>query len=159
MAVKAARMHPLEGIERENIKITGINVTPISYEDPKGNLWRSGKLRVWAKVQPAKSVGGDFYRYAGTADGLKMAVGDVSDKGVPAALFMARSMSLLPMDVSMDSAPDLGMADLNDALCEGNSACMFVTAVLAQVDTATNTLSFVSGGHPAPVHTQTHPTQ
>lgn len=41
------RSHPLEGIERENIKITDVRVTPISYEDPKGNLWRSGNYIVW----------------------------------------------------------------------------------------------------------------
>ena len=41
------RTYPLEGIERENIKITDIKVTPISYEDPKGDLWRSGKISVW----------------------------------------------------------------------------------------------------------------
>ena len=41
------RTYPLEGIERENIKITDIKVTPISYKDPKGDLWRSGKISVW----------------------------------------------------------------------------------------------------------------
>ena len=41
------RTYPLEGIERENIKITDIKVTPISYEDPTGDFWRSGKISVW----------------------------------------------------------------------------------------------------------------
>ena len=43
----ARRTYPLEGIERENIKITDIKVTPLSYVDPKRNLWRSGKICVW----------------------------------------------------------------------------------------------------------------
>ena len=44
---KKTRNHPLDGIERENIKITDIKVTPLSYEDPKGNLWRGNKYIVW----------------------------------------------------------------------------------------------------------------
>ena len=44
---KKTRNHPLDGIERENIKITDVRVTPISYEDPKGNLWRGNKYIVW----------------------------------------------------------------------------------------------------------------
>ena len=45
--VKKTRNHPLDGIERENIKITDIKVTPLSYVDPKGDIWRSGRSVVW----------------------------------------------------------------------------------------------------------------
>ena len=44
---EAGRNHPLSGIKRENIKITDVTVTPFSYEDPKGNLWRHNKYMVW----------------------------------------------------------------------------------------------------------------
>ena len=120
---------------------------------PQGGEAREslGAFSLWAKVRPAKSVGGDFYRYSATAAGVDLAIGDVSDKGVPAALFMARSMSLLPDTEKAAAAPDLGMAEMNNALEDGNSACMFVTAILAQLNSEPAELAFSSAGHPAPI--------
>ncbi|MEM1111943.1 MAG: SpoIIE family protein phosphatase [Pseudomonadota bacterium] len=111
----------------------------------------AANLSIWARVEPAKSVGGDFYRYSLTAKGLELAVGDVSDKGVPAALFMARTVSLLPASGESAAQAELGMAAVNNALEEGNSSCMFVTALLASLDSARAELVFTSAGHPAPV--------
>ena len=103
-----------------------------------------------AKVRPAKSVGGDLYHIRRFGDSLLLAVGDVSDKGVPAALFMARAMSQLQsLDQKLD--PARAMAQLNDALAAGNENCMFVTLFLGCLDLRSGELLFASAGHPAPL--------
>lgn len=106
---------------------------------------------LWATVRPAKTVGGDLYTYYCDDSGqLFFALGDVSDKGVPAALFMAKTMSHIQQFSSAFSKPDRGIALLNDALESGNSNCMFVTLFFGVVDFNTNILRFASAGHPAP---------
>ena len=104
---------------------------------------------LWAQVRPAKSVGGDLYYFHRQDGRLWLAVGDVSDKGVPAALFMARAISLIQQQG--DTPPDQAMAVLNDALESGNDSCMFVTLFLAVLDLDSGVLEFASGGHTPPV--------
>lgn len=106
---------------------------------------------LWAKVRPAKNVGGDLYTYYCDSSGrLFFALGDVSDKGVPAALFMAKTISHIQQFSSEFSEPGCGMALLNNALELGNSHCMFVTMVFGVVDFNTCTLQFASAGHTPP---------
>ena len=113
----------------------------------------SGRFRdceLWARVRPARTVGGDLYFYLEKGQKLCIAVGDVSDKGVPAALFMAKAISLLPQLAGPDSDPARAMALLNDALEEGNDNCMFVTLFLGILDLASRELRFASAGHTPP---------
>ncbi len=106
---------------------------------------------LWAKVRPAKSVGGDLYNFYLRSEGkLYMAVGDVSDKGVSAALFMAKTMSHMQQFEEALQSPCDGMALLNNALEHGNDNCMFVTLFFGVLDLSTLTLSFASAGHTAP---------
>lgn len=105
---------------------------------------------LWARVRPAKSVGGDLYSYYRSGRQLFIAVGDVSDKGVPAALFMAKAISLIHQLVAVDSDPAAAMADLNNALEAGNDNCMFVTLFLGVLDLDTLQLRFASAGHTPP---------
>jgi sigma-B regulation protein RsbU (phosphoserine phosphatase) len=110
-----------------------------------------GAYSLWAALRPAKSVGGDLYTFhLKDPDCLFIAVGDVSDKGVPAALFMARAMTLLQQYVQTDLAPGEIMARLNDELVEGNDNCMFLTLFLGWVHLDTLMLEFASGGHTPP---------
>ncbi len=108
-------------------------------------------FKLWATLRPAKSVGGDLYTYQ-LQEGKRLffAVGDVSDKGVPAALFMARAMTLLQQYVytSLDAGEIL--TRLNDELVEGNDNCMFVTLFVGWLALDNMTLNFASGGHTAP---------
>ena len=104
---------------------------------------------LWAQVRPAKSVGGDLYYFQQSGSRLWLAVGDVSDKGVPAALFMARAISLIQQQG--DTPPDEAMAILNNALESGNDNCMFVTLFLGVLDLTSGQLNFASGGHTPPV--------
>jgi sigma-B regulation protein RsbU (phosphoserine phosphatase) len=105
---------------------------------------------LWAKVRPAKTVGGDLYTYAQTGDMLYICVGDVSDKGVPAALFMAKAISLIQQLQSGLAEPTQGMALLNNALEVGNDNCMFVTLFFGVLDLRNYSLRFASAGHTAP---------
>jgi sigma-B regulation protein RsbU (phosphoserine phosphatase) len=110
-----------------------------------------GRCRLWAQVRPARAVGGDLYSYQLSQDLLCLALGDVSDKGVPAALFMARALSFIQQYADVFLEPPQGMARLNNALEEGNENCMFLTLFFAVLDLRNLQLRFCSAGHPEPV--------
>jgi len=111
---------------------------------------QSADYELWARVRPAKSVGGDLYSYYRSDRQLFIAVGDVSDKGVPAALFMARAISLIQQLAGAESGPGEAMGQLNNALEAGNDNCMFVTLFLGVLDLDTLQLRFASAGHTPP---------
>jgi sigma-B regulation protein RsbU (phosphoserine phosphatase) len=106
---------------------------------------------LWARVRPARSVGGDLFTWFRSGNRLLLAVGDVSDKGVPAALFMARVISLIPQIAEPGVAPGKVMALLNSALERGNDNCMFVTLFLGVLDLHSRELRFASAGHSPPL--------
>ncbi len=106
---------------------------------------------LWAALRPAKSVGGDLYAVHAEREGrLFIAVGDVSDKGVPAAIFMARAMTLLQQYAQGGASASEIMATLNNDLVEGNENCMFVTLFIGWLTLDNGVLEFASGGHTAP---------
>ena len=105
---------------------------------------------LWAALRPAKSVGGDLYAVHQDGDRLFIAVGDVSDKGVPAAIFMARAMTLLQQYARSGLAAEAILARLNNDLVEGNDNCMFLTLFAGWLDLPTGRLRFASGGHTPP---------
>ena len=105
-----------------------------------------------ALLEPAKSVGGDFYHYQMLDDKrLFFAIGDVSDKGVAAALFMAKTQTMLrQLCVITPVLSDL-LALINQQLCQDNDSCMFVTVLCGVLDTDTGELSLASAGHSPPL--------
>ena len=117
-------------------------------------------VEVHAVMHPAREVGGDLYDCFETLPGiLCLVVGDVSDKGVPAALFMARTRSLLRASAlqtlattGRPPAPSELMTVVNDELCKNNPACMIVTLFLGFLCTRTGTMTFANAGHPPPFH-------
>ncbi len=99
----------------------------------------------------AREVGGDFYDFFLLPDGrLALLIADVSGKGIPAALFMAVSRTLLKDACRRDGDPARILDEVNRALCQENEACMFVTVFLAFYDIGTGRLDFANGGHPEP---------
>ena len=107
--------------------------------------------RLFARVIPARAVGGDLYEVIQFSDGrFFVAIGDVSDKGIPAALLMARVMTLLK--ILVPSARDLPtLANrLNDQLALANDDCMFTTLFGAIIDPRTGDVRCVSAGHNPP---------
>ena len=107
---------------------------------------------LFASMDAAKEVGGDFYDFFLVAeDRLAVVVADVSDKGVPAALFMMRAKAAIK-DLVMSELPvDEVMVRVNDELCTGNEARMFVTAWLGILDLRTGNMEYVHAGHTCPV--------
>ena len=103
-------------------------------------------------MRPAREVGGDFYDVFEVGErGVAFVIGDVSGKGVPAALFMMRAQSLLRQFLL--ETDDLGTAFTlaNRQLCERNDAMLFVTAFACVVDTATGEVRYANAGHNPPV--------
>jgi phosphoserine phosphatase RsbU/P len=106
---------------------------------------------VHAMVRPAREVGGDFYDFFLLDDErLCVAMGDVAGKGVPAALFMAVSKSLIKATALAGHAAGEIIARVNDELCEEADAGMFVTLLFAILNTATGELEYCNAGHLSP---------
>ena len=110
------------------------------------------ELKVNASMQAAKSVGGDFYDvFFIDDDRLVFLIGDVSGKGVPAALFMACAKVILQNCIRMTASLSEGIAFANNVLCRENEAELFVTVWAGVLDLQTGHLTYVSAGHNPPV--------
>jgi sigma-B regulation protein RsbU (phosphoserine phosphatase) len=115
-------------------------------------------LEVYALMEPAREVGGDLYDcFYASAHLFCFLVGDVSGKGAPAAMFMARTTSLVRMAVDYsrhfcveDASPASVASAVNRELYQHNPERMFVTLFLGFLDTRTGALAYVNAGHPAP---------
>jgi serine phosphatase RsbU (regulator of sigma subunit)/anti-sigma regulatory factor (Ser/Thr protein kinase) len=104
-----------------------------------------------AFYRPARAVGGDFYDFIPLADGrLGVVIGDVTDKGVPAALVMATCRSMLRAAARRHTDPGLVLAEVNDALVPEIPPAMFVTCLYAIVDTDSGDVDFANAGHNLP---------
>ena len=103
---------------------------------------------LYAIMEPAREVGGDFYDFFFINDDtLAVIMADVSGKGVPAALFMMVSRTLIKSIAQQGRNPAQALSEANDLLCQGNDAAMFVTVFLGYYDIHTGRLIFASGGH------------
>lgn len=101
--------------------------------------------------QPARAVGGDFYDFVLFPDGkLGVVIGDVTGKGVPAALVMATTRSVLRAVVEHLETPSEILAKINDILCLDMPASMFVTCLFAVLDPTNGQLRFANAGHDLP---------
>lgn len=108
-------------------------------------------FEVAAHLVPARAVGGDLYVHL-IEDGRAMfMLGDVSGKGVAAALFMARTKTLFDALAPRLRDPGALLAELNHQLCAENEHGMFVTAVCGVLDPKTGDLTYASAGHDAPL--------
>ncbi len=103
---------------------------------------------LYAGMQPAKEVGGDFYDFLLLNERyLAAIVADVSGKGVPAAMLMMRARSVISGLARQGMALEEVFRKANNELCKGNDMDMFVTAFLVVLDTATGELRYVNAGH------------
>ena len=115
-------------------------------------ITRDTGLDIAAALEPAKEVGGDLYDVIRTGDGrVVIVVGDVSGKGIPAALFMAVTMTLIRTMIRQFTRPDEIVRAVSDALAAQNPRNMFVTMFCAVFDLNTKTATYASAGHPSPV--------
>jgi len=109
-------------------------------------------LDVFAIMEPAREVGGDFYDFFFLdQDRLVIAIGDVSGKGVPAALFMAVTRSFLRAEFKVAADPGLVLTRVNAELAEANDSCMFVTLFCAVFHSASGQVEYANAGHNPPL--------
>jgi len=108
-------------------------------------------LDLWAYMMPAKEVGGDLYDYLIDDDRLYFCLGDVSGKGVPAALFMAQAARMFRVMAKQQLMPADIATRLNNELTEGNENGMFVTMFIGLLNLKTGHLYFCNAGHNPPV--------
>jgi sigma-B regulation protein RsbU (phosphoserine phosphatase) len=107
--------------------------------------------QLYSVLRPARSVGGDLYYFQQLGNKLHFIIGDVSDKGVPAALFMAKTVTLYTGALNDDFSPGDTFTHMNQALCQNNDACMFVTALCGKLDLDTGQLVMANAGHMHPI--------
>ena len=108
-------------------------------------------VHLFGSMRPAKEVGGDFYDFFWLGEGvLGFVIADVSGKGVPAALFMAVSRTLLRAVAAGLTGPGACLAQANTLLAQDNDAAMFVTVFYGALDIATGRLVYANAGHPSP---------
>lgn len=104
-----------------------------------------------ALMIPARAVGGDFYTFIHLGkDRIGIVVGDVSDKGVPASLFMALTYSLIRAEAVRTRSPVKALYKVNQHLLQMNSSTMFVTLVYGILDYKRGEFHFARAGHPSP---------
>jgi len=144
----AIRMN--ERIEQELRVARVIQHTLLPKELPTLPGWQ-----VAAYYQPARAVGGDFYDFLYFEDGrLGIVIGDVTDKGVPAALVMATTRSILRSAAQAQVSPGKALEQANDLLCPDIPPKMFVTCLYAILDPATGRLDYANAGHDLPYRHQ-----
>ena len=108
-------------------------------------------LNIYGSMIPAKIVGGDLYDFFVRDGQLFFCIGDVSGKGVSAAMFMMMTTSLFRTCSSMESRPEGILSLINKNLCENNRNNMFVTLLVGVLDLASGLLRYSSAGHENPV--------
>jgi len=107
---------------------------------------------IWAYMNTAKEVGGDFYDfYFVDDDTLAFLVADVSGKGIPAAMFMMTAKTLLKSYAESGMSVEEVFTHANEKLCEGNEAGMFVTAWMGFLNTKTGLVTYANAGHNPPL--------
>lgn len=102
---------------------------------------------LFALLQPAREVGGDLYDFVIRGNELYFTIGDVSGKGVPAAMFMSITRSASRFISGLDMELDEVMKNINDCIVDGNDSGMFVTLFMGCLNLETGHLKYCNGGH------------
>ena len=135
-----------ERIEQELRVAALIQQTLLPKELPALTGWE-----IDAYYRPARAVGGDFYDFIPMTDGrLGLVIGDVTDKGVPAALVMATTRSTLRAAAQRFDDPGAILAETNDVLVDEIPPAMFVTCLFGILEPSTGALTFANAGHNLP---------
>ncbi len=110
------------------------------------------ELALYALLEPAREVGGDLYDFFMLDDTrLCFTIGDVSDKGMPAALYMAITRTLIQSYTARESDPGHIIRLVNDSLSKDNPKSMFVTLILGIIDIHTGQIGYANAGHNPPI--------
>jgi serine phosphatase RsbU (regulator of sigma subunit) len=135
-----------ERIESELRIAREIQMAMVPHEFPS-----SKSLDIYAQMTPAKEVGGDLYDFVLLDDKLYFCVGDVSGKGVPAALFMSMSARLFRTLCNYSLSPAQIATSMNNELAQNNDNGMFVTMFIGLLNLKSGVLEFCNAGHNPPI--------
>lgn len=147
--LKAAQAQIIEKekLERELQLALEIQLSMLPRELPSVPGYEFG-----ARMAPARVIGGDFFDFVPLdEDHLGIAIGDVSDKGIPAAIFMAMTRSLMRSEARLNESPREALMGVNRHLLEMNDAGMFVTVLYGVLDRVTSRFSYARAGHTKPM--------
>ncbi len=145
------RQQQIEALQRERIAqelrvAQLVQQTLLPHTIPQLSGWQIDRY-----YQPAREVGGDFYDFIDLSDGrLGLVIGDVTDKGVPAALVMATTRSILRAAAGRLESPGAVLQRVNDVLYDEIPPNMFVTCLYAILDPRSGRLHFANAGHDLP---------
>ena len=109
------------------------------------------ELDIYGQLKPAKAVGGDLFDFYFRDNRLFFCIGDVSGKGVPAALVMAVTQAQFRTISSHETNPNIIIRRINDAMADGNDSNMFVTLFVGVLDLGNGHLTYCNAGHDAPL--------
>lgn len=151
MAVENARLYQVAvekgRMERELQMAYKVQTSLLPAEIPQVSGWEFG-----ARWQPAREVAGDYYDFIPCDGGkLGLVIADVTDKGMPAALFMAFTRSIVRANVSHPASPAEGISEANRLICVESHEGLFVTLFFALLDTKTGEVTYVNAGHNPPL--------
>ena len=151
IAIENARLYQVAvekgQMERELQMAYEIQTGLLPHETPQIPGWEFA-----AYWHPAREVAGDYYDFIPLHSGqLGLVIADVSDKGMPAALFMALTRSTVRASVGHTSSPADGIAHANRLICADASGGMFVTLVYALLDPQAGEITYVNAGHNPPL--------
>lgn len=124
--------------------------------DTPTNAESKKEVEVKAVLVPMHEVGGDLYDYYRKGEDLFFIIGDVSGKGVPAAMMMSATVNLFRSAVQRLQSPKAIMEEMNGVLSEQNPSMMFVTAIIGQLHVPTGQLLYCNAGHLPPLKVQTN---
>ena len=137
----------LVALENELNVASNIQQSILPTQFPQGTDYQ-----VFGNMEPARSVGGDFYDVYRLENGkIGLAIADVSDKGVPASLFMMSTRTLLKGASIGKFRPGDVLREVNNLLNEDNDASMFVTVLYGVYDPETGQFNYANGGHNSPL--------
>jgi sigma-B regulation protein RsbU (phosphoserine phosphatase) len=110
------------------------------------------QIKAYGIMRPAKEIGGDFYdAFVVDAEHIVIAIGDVSGKGIPAAMFMMETMTLLRSKMTKPKRFATALITVNKLLCNNNETNMFVTLFVGLLNVITGELRYLNGGHNPPL--------
>lgn len=142
----AEEVQKKRALEQEMAIARTIQQRLVPHETPQ-----EGAFQLYATLRPAKEVGGDLYDYFWDEHRLFFCIGDVSGKGVPAALVMAMTKTLFRANAAFLEDPGLLMAAVNTRLNEETDPTMFVTAFCGFLDLSNGRLLYSNAGHDRPI--------
>lgn len=140
----------MDKVERRRARETELSLASAIQHSvlPSGDDMSHSALKIAARMRAAREIGGDFYDWMWRENGrVVFVIGDVSGKGIPAALFMASTRTAIRTMVMAGSSLATTAENTNRLLAENNDRCFFVTLFIGEFDPGSGELTYINAGH------------